>query len=526
MLKLKGHKHSTSTVAWRLAIWCVSGACLAAAVWLVMRSEQRWATARQARERSFPALGQPVVTPPANEDTPPRQAPSDGALAPSASTAVQSPAAQPAGEERSEAQPVPRHHRLGPEQAAVQIAMLFDYGCQQCQRVEQSVRALMKRFPARVSLSLWHYPQSTDCNHTLKLNTHPTACQAARAAEAAGIIQGEDGFWKMHSWLFQRMGRISVEELRGALPSLGYDDVDHFLDVMNSAETLDNVLRDVLDAATLGNVGLGTVVMNGVLLESDEVEDAMAQAVRYLEGQPPSAASFTAAPAPSSSGPFSRELLATAVAATVQVVNLLNGDQGSGVLVGKSGSAVYVLTADHLLEHNYRSPDDQTLTEPTDRLEIRTFVAPGAAAAMYRSVQVVARAPDDDLAVLRFSTRRDVPASLRICPPKRVPDEGGFPALSIGWSRGAPMTVVGKVSSQKSVRKRSKHAATLVWELDKPSKPGQSGGPLVDRDGYVVGVASGNSGGHGYFCHTTLIHRLLEQSGLESLYTADSSNEQ
>ncbi|HVA49269.1 MAG TPA: trypsin-like peptidase domain-containing protein [Pirellulales bacterium] len=427
--------------------------------------------------------------------------------------AGQSPGDRPEREERATARPTQERHRLGPEQAAVQMVLFFDYECPQCQRVEQDVRALMKRFPGGFSLSLRHFPQSTDCNHTLQLNTHPIACQAARAAEAAGIMKGEAGFWEMHAWLFERMGRFSGDELRDALPTMGYDDVDGFLATMNGEKPLENILRDVLDAATLPNVGLGTMVMNGIQLESGEIEDALAQAVRFLEGQPPTDALAASPDGSSPQGPFSVELLATAMAATVQIVNVSNGDQGSGVMIAKSGSTVYVLTADHLL------PKDRLSADRGERLEIRRFSTIAAnGPAVYRSVQVVARAPDDDVAVLRFSTRRDVPAPLSICPPPQIPDDEPFPVLSIGWGGGVPTSVAGRVSATKRVRKRSKGAATLVWELNKPSKPGQSGGPLIDTHGYVVGVASGNSGGHGYFCHTEVIHRLLDQNGLKWLY--------
>src|SRR6185437_10114277 len=256
----------------------------------------------------------------------------------------------------------------------------------------------------------------------------------------------------------------STAELRDALPSLGYNDVDHFLDVMEGAEPLEHVLRDVLDAATLRNVAPGTAVMNGIQLEGDEIEDALAQAVRFLEGQPPTDARAASPVKPSAERPFSDDLLVAAIGATVQIVNASNGDQGSGVMVAKSGAAVYVLTADHLLGSGQRPSDDRRSADQGDRLEIRVVSAAGSASVVYRSIDVLARAADDDLAVLRFSTRRDVRAPLPICPPQRIPDKATFAALSVGWSGGAPASEAGMVTSKKRVRKRFKGAATLVWE--------------------------------------------------------------
>lgn len=518
MRKKHSHRDLRASVAWRLAAWGLLGICLIASLWLVVRSEQKWAAARRDQKASQPAAGQTAVASAHGDEPLAHESPTDATQPLEASDALASVPSPPTGAERSGDQPVPGHHRLGPEQAAVQILMFFDYGCQHCQRIEQEVRALMKRFPGSVSLSLRHYPQSTDCNHTLKLNTHPTACQAARAAETAAILKGEAGFWEMHSWLYQHRSRFSIDELRDALPSLGYQDVDRFLEVMDSAEPLEHVLRDVLDAATLPNVRLGTAVMNGIRLDGDEIEDALAQAVRFLEGQPATGAPAVLPVDRLAGQLFSAEILATAIGATVQVVNVSNGDQGSAVIVGKSGATIYLLTADHLLGSGRPPAGAGTSTDPGDRLEIRARSTADEAAVVYKSIQIVARAPDDDLAVLRFSTRRDVGAPLRICPPARIPDEETFAALLVGWTGGAPASVTGNVTAKKRVRKRSKGTATLVWELNRPSKPGQSGGALVDRDGYVLGVASGNSGGHGYFCHTEVIHRLLEESGLKWLY--------
>ena len=525
MRKQNSRKNLKSPVAWRLAAGGLLGVCLAASLWLAVRSEQKWSAARHASEPSQASIAQPAKTSSSNEDTLARESPSDTRRPPEAGNTIQSPPVPPSRyerpprDERWSDQPLEGHHHLGPAQAEVQLVVFFDYGSQRCRRVEQDVRALMKRFPGRVSLSLRHYPQSTDCNHTLKLNTHPNACQAARAAETAGILKGDLGFWEMHSWLFQRRGDFSSGELRDALPSLGYDDVDHYLEVMEGAEPLEHILRDVLDAATLQNVAPGTVVMNEIRLDGNEVEDALAQAVRFLEGQPPTDARAKSPVKPSAERPFSDELLVAALGATVQVVNVSSGDQGSGVMVAKSGAKVYLLTADHLLGASRPLADDRMAAGQGDRLEIRAVSAAGQAAVVYRSVQVVARSSDDDLAVLRFSSRRDVSAPLRICPPQRIPDEDTFAAISVGWSGGAPTGTAGKVSSKKRVRKRSRGAATLVWEMNRPSKPGQSGGALVDQDGYVVGVASGNGNGHGYFCHTELIHRLLDESGLKWLYS-------
>lgn len=517
MRKPSSPKAPIASVAWRVAAWCSLGVCLAASLWFAVRSEQKWSAARNVYESRTARQSDQRSS---GSDAAVQESPRDFGRQPIASESSTDP---PTPNERSGKQPTEVHHRLGPEQAEVQIVLFFDYASQRCRRVEQDVRALMKRFPGGVSLSLRHFPQSTDCNHTLKLNTHPNACQAARAAETAAIIQGEDSFWGMHSWLSQHRGNFTTRELRDALPSLGHSDVDHFIEVMDGEEPLEHILRDVLDGATLRNVGPGTAVMNEIPLEGDEIEDALAQASRFLEGQPPINAQDASSVNASVERPFSDELLNAAFGATVQVVNVSNGDQGSGVMVAKRGSTVYLLTADHLLGSRRPSADEERLADPGDRFEVRAVSRASNATVVYRSVHIVARASDDDLAVLSFSSRREVRAPLPICPPQRIPDKETFAAVSVGWSGGAPTSTLGQVISKQRVRKRSKGAATLVWQLNRPSKPGQSGGALIAPNGFVIGVASGNSGGNGYFCHTELIYHLLEDNGLEWLYSDNTA---
>ena len=229
MRKQNSHHDLRLSVAWRLAAWGLLGVCLATSVWLAVRSEKKWSAGRDAREPSQPSIAEPAKPSSFNDDAMARESPRDTRQPPETSDTIESRTAPPSRDGRPGDRPINGHHRLGPEQADVLIVVFFDYGSQRCQRIEQEARTLMMRFPGRVSLSPRHFPQSTDCNHALKLNTHPNACQAARAAETAGILKGEAGFWQMHSWLSQCRGRFTTGELRDALPSLGYTDVDNFL---------------------------------------------------------------------------------------------------------------------------------------------------------------------------------------------------------------------------------------------------------------------------------------------------------
>ena len=108
----------------------------------------------------------------------------------------------------------------GPFEASIRIVFFSDYQCPDCRRVEAEIRALVSERDD-ISLSAKHFPLCTDCNRHITKSPHPNACWAARAAEAAGILRGNEGFWQMHYWLFDRSGSFTGAELQAGLSEIG-----------------------------------------------------------------------------------------------------------------------------------------------------------------------------------------------------------------------------------------------------------------------------------------------------------------
>jgi S1-C subfamily serine protease len=194
--------------------------------------------------------------------------------------------------------------------------------------------------------------------------------------------------------------------------------------------------------------------------------------------------------------------------ATVLVSNLSRTTEGSGVIIGRKGPAVYILTAHHVIDG-------------AEGLQIRTFPAGTLpdGAKDYRSAEVVAVEKGiRDLALLRLTTTDRMPGSLPLCPPAVVPADGGFQALAVGCGDGKPPTAsVDRVIGKKLVRRGAKAEAAYCWEVERKHGSGRSGGPLVSARGYLLGVLSGTNRGKSYFCHTGEIHAFLKRSGYQSL---------
>jgi S1-C subfamily serine protease len=203
---------------------------------------------------------------------------------------------------------------------------------------------------------------------------------------------------------------------------------------------------------------------------------------------------------------FSRPLQTSAVAATVRVVNVSTGVEGSGALIAQKDGFAYVLTAQHLAGKG-------------DHLEVSTFSATSypRPEKVYKVAEVVAGTKGmQDLALVRLTTKDKMPGILKVCPKAAIPDQKGFEALAVGCNRaGVPTCLVDKVLGGKRVRRGVKGGTAYFWELSRAHAAGKSGGPLVDRRGYLLGVLSGTNKGKSYFCHTREIHAFLKQAGLE-----------
>ncbi len=205
---------------------------------------------------------------------------------------------------------------------------------------------------------------------------------------------------------------------------------------------------------------------------------------------------------------FSREAQVAAITATVQVRNLSQGRDGSGVLIGKSGPFAYVLTAQHVVGD-------------AKRLEVAVFSKKSypRSDAVYRSAQVVAQTQGlEDLALIRLGRLDTVPGMLRVCPEGKVPGGSGIQALAVGCDAGKVPTCIAETAVRKRLRQKSSSETTTFWQVTREHAEGRSGGPLVDKRGYVIGICSGSNREKSYFTHIDEIQRFLKRNGFRWLF--------
>lgn len=176
-------------------------------------------------------------------------------------------------------------YRRGPERAAIRIVVFTGYQCPECQRLEHQIDRLLEERDD-LSFSVKHFPLNPDCNPHIARAVHGNACWAARAVEAAGILYGEEGFWRMHDWMVERRGGFTDAALSEALQRFGFDQ-RQFLATMMAEATLERVRADADEAVSLGISATPMVFINGVELRGTHASGAIRSAVERVAATNP-----------------------------------------------------------------------------------------------------------------------------------------------------------------------------------------------------------------------------------------------
>jgi uncharacterized protein (TIGR03067 family) len=159
---------------------------------------------------------------------------------------------------------------------------------------------------------------------------------------------------------------------------------------------------------------------------------------------------------------------------------------GSGFVILTEGQSGYAVTNDHVVT-------PPRLNRPLPKPNVTLVFNSGAEGEQSVRAQVVAADAERDLAVLKYDgvKQQPVPVSFATTPAlvETMPIYSfGFPfGKMLSTDKGNPAITVGK-GTVSSLRKNT-HGRLSEVQIDGALNPGNSGGPVVDAQGRLVGVA-------------------------------------
>jgi S1-C subfamily serine protease len=220
------------------------------------------------------------------------------------------------------------------------------------------------------------------------------------------------------------------------------------------------VVAAVMLLAGVGNTTLKTVVQEtsaGAQSGATGAGDGQLTAGEIYQRDAPGVVYITATVIEQSQSPF--QLFPT----TSKGINT-----GSGFVINRDGT---ILTNAHVISGavkiNVAFANNQTVT-----------------------AKVIGKDPDDDLALLKVNPDGVALEPLRLGDSSTV--EVGDPTYAIGNPFGLPRSLTtGVVSAlQRSIQAPNNFAIDNVIQTDAPLNPGNSGGPLINAQGQVIGINS------------------------------------
>ena len=182
----------------------------------------------------------------------------------------------------------------------------------------------------------------------------------------------------------------------------------------------------------------------------------------------------------------------------------------TGVVVAFKDQSAYILGAHHASNGIRRQFHFYTAgSMPGAVLEIKNA---GEVVVMDKTADVVLyKVPWPDNAGWK-------PTPIPLAKPGERPKRFPFDAMSVGCSEGRLPTASNETIQAKRLGSKTDSEVAFFWETKQAPKPGRSGGPLLDRDGKLIGLCAASKDNAGYYAHLDEIQSALQSSGYEWLW--------
>lgn len=144
-------------------------------------------------------------------------------------------------------------HQIGPDERPVRVVVFGDYEEPNTAAVDALLRERAGR--GAISYEFRHFPANPACNPVAERVIHAGACDKARLAEAAGLVNKANGFWLAHAWLMAHQSAGLEEAVHAVAQEIGATP-----DALERAFNAPGAAMAVrLDAAAGSELGLASI---------------------------------------------------------------------------------------------------------------------------------------------------------------------------------------------------------------------------------------------------------------------------
>jgi len=201
--------------------------------------------------------------------------------------------------------------------------------------------------------------------------------------------------------------------------------------------------------------------------------------------------------------------------ATVRTYHPASRSYGTAVAVARRDQSVLFLTAAHLVPEQAVAGREK---EDVKRVELFVYtVQKHPKLSSLETAYVRARIPNEDLAVLE-AVLPNFPGVVPICPKPQFQLRLPMEVMTVGALEDGPPDIQFDTVRAKKLISKPDGTKAIYWEADVPQKIGRSGGPMIDAQGHVIGIASGTWHEKGYYTYINEMYRALKDSGYAWLY--------
>lgn len=158
---------------------------------------------------------------------------------------------------------------VGDRNAPVKLVMYGDYESEACNKANEVVNQLLKKYDGLLQFNYRHFPLT---------RVHQRAQKAAEASVAAAQ---EGKFWPMHNLLFQHRRRLGTISLREYAKEAGVTDKNFLTKLVDSVYGW-SVRADLLEGANMGIKDVPVFFLNGKKYEGSITLQGLSKAIDAL----------------------------------------------------------------------------------------------------------------------------------------------------------------------------------------------------------------------------------------------------